>query len=603
MGNVREPQKADISDTRAKLERFVLGRLFAIAYQPIVDLGSGQVVACEALARPAPESGFPHPGALLEAAAAAGLTWDVECALRGAALQGAAQFEHGVSLFINCSPGVFTDARFADSLASQTKAAGVDPTRVVIEVTEAAEACRDDEMTAQVARVKAMGFAVAIDDVGAGTSGLSRIVSLRPDWLKLDRGLIQNIHNDEFRKNLVRFFGHFARLSGVRVIAEGIENLDELAAVASLGVRFCQGYLFAYPGTIASVLSPEHAADIASSCAKAWQSMPDAPGRAGLRRLIQPARSAQAVLFAGEAAGELMREPAIEGLAVFDGRRVLGWISREDVLAAARAGGKKLLGACVRPAPSVAAPEMSLAEAIELLCMRADSELANPLIVVDDGELAGIVRSRDLLRTLSRQNDRANPAAVLPGYAGRAAADRHIGELLARAGSHVGSGFPVDAMIVDVQGMADFNAAYGYELGDVVIQALGESVRTVYPSIRPAFFSAHLGDDRFIVVGPAAGDLTDLHLLERAFADRTSSLLVGDDPHATDTVLSVGRENLRLRFLVINDLATRIQSARELPAVERQLRDRIRAGGGTEPVGTATLVTDRRDSTKRRLSA
>jgi EAL domain-containing protein (putative c-di-GMP-specific phosphodiesterase class I)/GGDEF domain-containing protein len=616
MGEVREQPSRSASPaggtTKQRLERLIAGALFTVVYQPIVDLGSGRVVACEALARPAAESGFDNPGELIGAASDERMAWEVEAALRAASLAGVREFEANVSVFVNCSPDVFTDARFADALGLEVRTAGVDPSRVVIEVTERTHEGRETEMSAQVARLKARGFAVAIDDVGAGTSGLSRLVNLRPEWLKLDRGLIHDIHTDEFRKNLVRFFGHFARLSGVRVIAEGVETFDDLAAVASLGVRYSQGYHFAKPGTPATVLSQEQAGAIAASCAEANWALPEAVGRAGLRRLIQPARSAQGALFASEAAGELMRTPSIEGLAVFDGRRVLGWISRERVLAAARRGPKTLLSACVRPTRSVVSPDMSLSEAVELLCMRDDEALGDPLVVIDDGKLAGVVRARDLLRAASRQGDRATCATMLVGFAGRAAADQFIAELLSRPTARAGGGAPIDAVIVDVQGMADFNAAYGYELGDVVIQALAESVREVHGATRPGVFSAHLGDDRFIVVGPGVSDLCDLHAMEKAFGERTTRLLLGNDgqnahrpaaAEGTESVLRAGRDTLRLRFLLIHDVVARIRSPREIPAIERQLREKLAGHGPVERVGRAVLVRDDRLHSAYRKSA
>ncbi len=142
----------------------------------------------------------------------------------------------GARLFLNVSPSVFLHDGFKDELCRELeRESRLDPRQVVIEITERA----DDEVIAdlqpRMQPLRDLGFQVAIDDVGAGNSGLNRISQARPDWLKLDRELISNINDDPFKQNLIRFFVSFANLSNMDLIAEGIETSKELATLRRRG--------------------------------------------------------------------------------------------------------------------------------------------------------------------------------------------------------------------------------------------------------------------------------------------------------------------------------------------------------------------------------
>src|SRR5690606_29389911 len=118
---------------------------------------------------------------------------------------------------------VFADPRFVETLIDETDhLAGIGRNRVVIELTERSEHGVVGRLAEQFEHLRSAGFLLAIDDVGAGTSGLNRIMRLRPHWLKLDGELVSSIDTAPFKQNLIRFFVHFARLSNIRLLAEGI---------------------------------------------------------------------------------------------------------------------------------------------------------------------------------------------------------------------------------------------------------------------------------------------------------------------------------------------------------------------------------------------
>ncbi len=204
-----------------------------------------------------PESGFPDAGAMFDAADHVGGLWGLERLTREVVLAGAAGLPAGVLLFLNCTPAVFADRRFPGEVRDAVEHAGLMSDRVVLEITERGRHPAGDVLSRQVSAARAMGFGVALDDVGAGESGLLRLISLRPNWIKLDRGLCHGVDADAIRRNLVSFLVGFARSSDVQIVAEGIERREELDTLASLGVRHAQGFFLGRPGRMGEGLSAE----------------------------------------------------------------------------------------------------------------------------------------------------------------------------------------------------------------------------------------------------------------------------------------------------------------------------------------------------------
>ena len=97
----------------------------------------------------------------------------------------------------------------------------------------------------------------AVDDAGAGIANFAHIVELRPDFVKLDIGLVRGVDADPGRQAIVVAMGHFARASGCLLIAEGVETAAEAATIAALGVDFGQGYWYGRPATVDAIIAQE----------------------------------------------------------------------------------------------------------------------------------------------------------------------------------------------------------------------------------------------------------------------------------------------------------------------------------------------------------
>ena len=105
-----------------------------------------------------------------------------------------------------------------------------------------------ENVTACVAELKALGFQIAIDDLGAGYAGLTSFTQLDPEIAKLDMSLIRGVNTDVRRQSIVRSMAKLCEELGMSVIAEGVETAAERDMLAELGCDLLQGYLFAKPG-------------------------------------------------------------------------------------------------------------------------------------------------------------------------------------------------------------------------------------------------------------------------------------------------------------------------------------------------------------------
>lgn len=601
-------------------------------FQPIVCLQTGEISGFEALTRVSASTGYAGPLGLFEDAAAAGLLWELEELTRARIIQTAGELPPGTLLFFNTSPAVMADARYPASLQRLLREAdGALPSRLVLEITEASSDQVVEGLADRVRELRALGFQVAIDDAGAGASGLNRFMLLRPQWLKLDRELIRGIHLDRLKHNLVRFLVHFATLSGVQVIAEGIELRDELGVLIDLGVRFGQGYALGKPMPAYQLIDPDMREWIRQRSAESQNARGRDLHSVTVSQLAKWAESVQASTSICSAAGDLLRDANQPGFIVVDGRRFVGWCSRERVLrAAGTRAADKAIAEITPPSVSTLLPTATLADALELLSIRDEDELSNPVVIADRDRIAGIVSVRALLGAAAGHSaSSANRVDPLTGLPGRVAADQHLHRLIAAqrglvggaggqaAGQGGSSGVVAggggldghtDALFVDIQLFRDYNGAFGYELGDQLISDLAQLLRAELID-RPALatvpepFIAHLGMDRFLVTADTGSITRAMPGLVKRFEAELSAgptLPRGSAGGATEVAAESVSPRVALRLIHCPGVLERIDDPRQLFLLERQLRQRAlsdhfaRAEASLRSPSSVVIV-DRRD--------
>jgi diguanylate cyclase (GGDEF)-like protein len=227
---------------RRSLDRLIEGHGLMIVVQPIVDLNTRHAHAYEALARFGVRGGD-SPLQWFSLADELGMRQELELACLKAALLLFSARPAGSLLSINLSGPLLQDARTREILDAQESLEGL-----MIEITEDALIEDDARMQAAIAPLVARGVRFAVDDMGAGYSGLRQIISLRPSYLKLDRGLVQGIDADPERAAMVAAMLGYAQSTGGYLVAEGVETAEELKTLVDLGVPLVQGYYLGRPG-------------------------------------------------------------------------------------------------------------------------------------------------------------------------------------------------------------------------------------------------------------------------------------------------------------------------------------------------------------------
>lgn len=220
-----------------------------MAFQPILDVRSGEIFAYEALVRGVDGQ---SAGEILAGVDSDMIyKFDQACRVKAIELAGALLPPGGAAkLSINFMPNAVYEpnACIRASLAAARRV-GFDPSRLMFEFTEN-ERMRDVGHVRHIVEAyRARGFTTAIDDFGAGYAGLGLLADLRPDMLKLDMALIRGIDASATRRAIVAGVARIAAELGIACIAEGIETAAELDALRAIGIRLCQGYLIARPLT------------------------------------------------------------------------------------------------------------------------------------------------------------------------------------------------------------------------------------------------------------------------------------------------------------------------------------------------------------------
>ena len=236
------------SEKAQQLRLLIKDRAMDVALQPIWDVEAGGLVGFEGLARPHADYEFSGPAEAFDVAEQVGRIGDLDQLCVARILERAGSMPANALLFINVHPSSLDDERTGPRwLLDAARGAGVDPSRIVIEVTERSGA-RLAAVVRAIDQLRRAGFRVALDDVGAGNSGLEMLNATRVDFVKIDRAIVARAAEDVNARAVLAAISAFAHETGCYVIAEGIEHAEHLDFVRTLevnvsgAIRGGQGY-------------------------------------------------------------------------------------------------------------------------------------------------------------------------------------------------------------------------------------------------------------------------------------------------------------------------------------------------------------------------
>jgi EAL domain-containing protein (putative c-di-GMP-specific phosphodiesterase class I) len=227
----------------AELERLIIEERLSTRFEPIVSLADGSTLGYEALTRGPAGTLLESPLVCFNVAERCDLEFELDHVCRRIALRNAHGLARSECLFLNILPSSIYDSDFSDrSVRSTLAELGITPAQVVFEISERQAIGNFPRFREVIDYLKRIGFHIAIDDIGAGYANLETAIEISPDFLKIDRSLIHRIDDDPHKQELMSAMVRLGEKMNARLIAEGIENDAERAAVRSLGVTYGQGY-------------------------------------------------------------------------------------------------------------------------------------------------------------------------------------------------------------------------------------------------------------------------------------------------------------------------------------------------------------------------
>lgn len=216
-----------------------------IAYQPIVLWSERRIYAYEAFVRSHSEL-LSRPDTLIDAAERLNLLHELGRTIRERVAAKLPDLSAGLAVFVNIHPEDINDDELYDATAPLSRFAK----KVVLEITERARLDPLPDLDRRFEALRALGYRLAVDDLGAGYAGLSSFVHIKPELVKIDMALSRGVETDPTRRNLIRSLLGVCREMKIEVVVEGVETREQARALEDLGANLLQGYFFALPGEV-----------------------------------------------------------------------------------------------------------------------------------------------------------------------------------------------------------------------------------------------------------------------------------------------------------------------------------------------------------------
>ncbi|GAB3488093.1 EAL domain-containing protein [Marinomonas epiphytica] len=479
----------------AKLLAEILEKKWVTPYfQPIYDLSNGQLHGHEALTRGPHDTSLFTPDTLFSLALKEGKLHPLEILCREQALSRFSELQLKGKLYLNVSASLLCSPDHQKGMTlSLLQELGLSQNDIVIELSEQHPYEDHGLPNNSVEHYRNMGFQVAIDDLGAGYSGLQRWSMLQPDIVKIDMHFVKGIDKDDIKREFVRSILTISQKLKCMVIAEGIETQQELDQLIEIGVTYGQGYFLGKPTATPNFNTNSYLAKqsqrrsyMQSDSAESVQSLcRSTPHLELTSELIDAAKLfkkspelfAIPVLKNGKPLGVIRRHQLHElfstpyGRSLYEHKPVTNLLS-EDIL--------------------VVEASASLSSVSTLVTNQAADSLNHEIIVVSQGQYMGTGHLRDLLKRITElkiQNATySNPLTLLPG---NVPIHRNVTHRLeAQESFHVA--------YFDLNDFKPFNDYFGYSKGDQVIQLLGNLIKRLVDLENN--FIGHIGGDDFVVI-------------------------------------------------------------------------------------------------------
>ena len=470
-------------------------------FQPIVSLKDGSIIGYEALSRGPAGSELISPAELFRTADELSMVWDLELLCRTKAIERAHSIEPEKYLFINIDPNIINDEKFRKGFTKKFLGNhNISPKSIIFEITERT-AIEDYATFCEILKnYTGQGYKIAIDDMGAGYSGLKTITKTRPHYIKIDMELIRGIDRDSFKQALIKNFVNLSISTNINIVAEGIETEEELQTLIRLGVYAGQGYFLQRPaGTFLEI--PEV---IKNKIAKYNSLSNNVFDYSSNYHYIGAIMDKQPALEQNTLCIDVKRhldDNIIDGICLVEDEIPKGLIMKHSLDSAmAKQYGiplysRKPISLIMDYSPLTVDYYTPINTVSELAMDRDNARTYDCVIITMGFKYCGMVSIKKLLQyTTAMEKSYARELNPLTGLAGNVIINRVLTDTI---------GYSRNCCIVyaDLDNFKSYNDVYGFENGDKIIKLAADIIEKQVKSKHPFnCFVGHIGGDDFLFI-------------------------------------------------------------------------------------------------------
>ncbi len=498
-----------------------------IAYQAIVDIQTGQLFGCEALVRNFEALDTKSPAELLQLAKLLGVSKDLDGILlrKAAANFPRVDASDDALLFVNLDQDTI---ELSESIVSQLHGladeAKLDPEDICIEISERSRNLDLPQFAQQLQGVRNAGFKLAIDDFGVGQSGLQMLYEVNPDFIKIDRYFVSQLHKTPKKYFFVNSICKIAHTLGIKVIAEGVETPQEHQLVRDIGCDLMQGRFISDPTLIADDVR-SHYESVALNTNKRGRQ-----DRIDLRSLVTACTTLSSSAKVADTFTVFARNPTQSVIPILDRHGLpLGVVRETDIkpLMYTRFGRELLanpsittqIRSYIRPV-AIADANASLDQILQLNVNQID----DGLLLTENTKFIGHIPTAKLLQLMfSHRLNEARLKNPLTGLPSNDSIKRFIDMTLAQSETKA-------LLYFDFVNFKPFNDQYGFRFGDRAILIFADILRAQYGATR--CFVGHVGGDDFFV-GVQGQPITEVldgaRSVQERFRHEAESLYLSED--------------------------------------------------------------------------
>ncbi|MGE4214275.1 MAG: GGDEF domain-containing protein [Anaerotignaceae bacterium] len=496
-------------------------------YQPIFSLSDGSVYAYEALSRidvPKPQVNIQE---LFDTAEKENKLWELEKLCRIKALQNAMAKPLNTKLFLNVDPNIIQDSEMKKGFTyDAVQKYGLNPEEIVFEITERSAINSMPIFTASIEHYQNQNYNIAIDDFGSGYSGMNRVCSFSPNYIKIDIELVRNVNTNAMKKSAVTSIVQFCKEASIRTIAEGIETEGELKTLIEIGVDYGQGFLLCRPNEKFSFLSSELKMVIKAARQKA-----DIDSGVNLFGDVELLCSNKHTVSCNDKAVDVYEkikddESFTEVIILNDDHTVYGMITRACLIQkfsgqfGYNLSSRRLIAEISHTDFLSIDCKMPIDAVANIAMKRNVSRIYDSIVVTKNNKFLGIVTVMDLLiASINVRVKRASEASPLTGLPGNWAVQSIIFDTIKATE-------PFSVIYLDLDNFKAYNDAYGFSNGDLMITAVSKAMKA---NCDDKDFLGHIGGDDFVIIAKRTNVVSLCEEIIKSFESYIRPLYLPDD--------------------------------------------------------------------------